>query len=158
MLRQLLFSLALFALVFSFGCGSAPSANSNTAQNANTASLPPGFSTSPVPPSTNTTPGIPPANQATNVVVGATPIPGINPANAVRTIKPGEKYPGIPDAATIKKQLSTPVDPSKLPPEFRRALNANSNPASGPSMKSNPNANANANTAAPPMMMKKKPQ
>jgi hypothetical protein len=136
MAKALTIFFALSISVLSIACGSTTTANTSTHNgnvitNANAAELPPGMSTSPVPPSANTTPGIPAANAVTNVPPGATPTPGINPKNAVRTMKPGEKIPGIPDAATMKKQMSQPVDPSKLPPDMRntmKSMNSNSAP------------------------------
>ena len=163
--RVLLFISALFLIALNFGCNSASSApnsevtasgtparraNANTSTNTNTI-------IQPIVNSANL-----PANSANAPVVGTMPIPGIDPGNAVRTLKPGEKIPGIPDQATVKKQLTTRVDPSKLPPEFRRALNANAN-ANPDMMKANVNASPSmmrkvpANTNASPSMMKKKP-
>jgi len=140
MLRAVPFFLALFALVFNIGCGSTPSTNvtsNNANAAANTANS---TAATPLPP-TNTTAN----NTMTNQKVSVSNV-AANNGPVVRTIKPGEKIPGIPDPATLKRQMSTNVDPSKLPPEFRRAaLNARAN------------ANANASTA-PTMMMKKKPQ
>jgi len=102
-------------------------------------------------------------NGAPTTQANGAPIPGIDPANAVRTVKPGEKIPGIPDQETIKRQMTTPVDPNSLPPEFRRALNANTNQKISPNANGNANASpsmmrkAPANTNASPSMMKKKP-
>jgi hypothetical protein len=141
MLRAVPFLFAILISLLAIGCGSTPASNANAARNSNVATnvsakdLPPEMSTSPVPPSANSTPGIPPANAVMNVPKGSTPTPGINPKTAVRTMKPGEKIPGIPDAATMKKQLSQPVDPSKLPPEMRNQMKSNAN---APSMTKKP--------------------
>jgi hypothetical protein len=153
MLRVLLFISALLLFAMSFGCSSTSSAsNSEVTANATPGRRANGNSST----NTNTNTIVRPTVNAANLpanstnarAVITTPIPGIDPANAVRTIKPGEKVPGIPDQATVKKQLSTRVDPNKLPPEFRQALNANTNVKTGPT----PNANA-----SPTMMMRKKP-
>jgi len=146
--RVVLFISALFLLAFSFGCSSSSSAqNSEVTASGTPARRPPANANT----NTNITVTQPMANgnsMPANMANGA-PIPGIDPGNAVRTLKPGEKIPGIPDQATIKRQMNTPVDPNSLPPEFRRALNANTN------QKVNPNANGNANTS--PSMMRKVP-
>jgi hypothetical protein len=144
--RAVAFFLAIFSLVFNFGCGMPPTNSPVTNNNGNTVVNSTPANIQQMPPATNGTPGAPLANQTANIAKGTTPTPGINPATAVRKIKPGEKIPGIPDAATVKRQMTQPVDPSTLPPEFRRAL-ANQNVG--------PSANVNA---APSMMMKKKPQ
>ncbi|MGH9819751.1 MAG: hypothetical protein ACRD43_06240 [Pyrinomonadaceae bacterium] len=141
MLRAIPFFLALFALVLNISCGSTPSANTTESNNSNkvanntTANV-----LASTPPATNTTATNRPANQNATIANATA-----NNGPVMRTIKPGEKIPGIPDAATVKRQLSTPVDPSKLPPEFRRTLNA----------MANANANSNSNTARPTMMKKK---
>jgi len=153
-MSKVLIFFALSISILNVGCGSAPTPTSsqNSSQNSNVVistsqkDLPPGMSTSPVPPSANTTPGIPPANAVTNVAIGNT-AQGINPKTAVRTMKPGEKIPGIPDAATMKKQMSQPVDPSKLPPEFRNAIKS-----------SNTNTPTMTKSANAPPSMTKKPQ
>lgn len=131
--------VSLIALLFIscliFACGSVPQANSNmvvvNANSSNNANIPPEFSTSPIPPSANTTPGIP-ANGVNTLPKGATPTPGIpDPKLANRKLKPGATpTPGIPDPETLKRQMQGLERP-------------------------------NDNTLAPPgggMMMKKKPQ
>jgi hypothetical protein len=104
----LLFSLLVAVLLIS--CDKASNTNSNTAaansadQNANR--LPPEFSTSPIPPSVNSTPGIPGNAVITSPTPGGTPIPGIDPKTAVKKIKPGATpTPGIPDQETIRRQM-----------------------------------------------------
>src|SRR5215218_554411 len=93
------------------------SAESNTNANANSVvgagnvnvdanNLPPGFSTSPIAPSANTTPGIPDPKEANNVPKG-TPTPGIpDAANMRKPFKPGATpTPGIPDPETLRRQM-----------------------------------------------------
>ena len=158
--RILLYISALFLLAFNFGCSSSSSAQNSevTASSTPTRVAPANGNTN-----ANVTVIQPMANnngRPANLANGA-PIPGIDPGNAVRTLKPGEKIPGIPDQETIKRQMNTPVDPNNLPPEFRRALNSNAN------VKVNPNGNVNAspsmmrkapsNTNASPSMMRKAP-
>lgn len=89
-------------------CGGSNTANTNSNANANNQSnLPPGFSTSPVPLSNNSTPGIPPPGSA-NVAINpnGTPTPGI-PANAKPLSKGVTPTPGIPSEAELKKQLKS---------------------------------------------------
>ena len=77
-------------LMFMIGCGGAPgnaNSNSNAAVNTNPPDLPPGFSTSPVPPSSNTTPGIPPVN-ASNVDPTAA-----KPHREFRRLTPSARHP-----------------------------------------------------------------
>ena len=132
-----IFSLGALLVVscLMFACGSAPQSNSNmvltNANATNSANIPPEFSTSPIPPSANVTPGIP-ANGVNNLPTGATPTPGIpDPKLANRKIKPGATpTPGIPDPETLRRQMQGLEKP-------------------------------NVNGLAPPgggMMMKKKPQ
>jgi len=158
MLRVLLFITAFLLLAVSFGCNSTSSAaNSEVTTSGTPVRRPPTNVNANANPVSVTQPmsnanGVP-ANLANTVV------PGLDPKNAVRTIKPGEKIPGIPDQETIRRQMNTPVDANKLPPEFRRALNSNT----ANIMPSNANAaspmmrKAPTNTNASPSMMKKKP-
>jgi hypothetical protein len=136
MLRIVSLVALLVITIFIFACGSAPVSNSNVtvniaSNNANIANIPPEFSTSPVPPSANITPGIP-ANGVNTVPKGATPTPGIpDPKLANLKLKPGATpTPGIPDQETLRRQMQGLEQP-------------------------------NVNGLAPPgggMMMKKKPQ
>ncbi len=131
MLKIISTSLLFLITTASFGCGGGPAnnaaantnSNTNPAVVVNSANMPPGFSTSPLPPSTNTTPGIP-----ANAVVlpkGGTPTPGIpSEADLKKPLKPGATpTPGIPSPAEIRRQLNKRVNMSEvnLPP-------ANANP------------------------------
>lgn len=109
-----------FTLVFGVtammsACGSVETgntnSNTNTAVAIDPANIPEGLSTTPLPPSTNSTPGIPPANAVNAVPKGATPTPGI-PDEATRNkpFKPGATpTPGIPDQETIRRQMKQPT-------------------------------------------------
>ena len=108
----------LAAVAVSSACTSAEP-NANAAQNSNTnvmvnidpKDLPPGLTASPLPPSTNTTPGIPPANQVNLPPKGGTPTPGIpDPKTLNKPMKPGATpTPGIPDADTLRRQMQRPA-------------------------------------------------
>ena len=101
-----LLSIVALGVACSSGSTSSTTANANTA-NAN---LPPEFSTKPVEPTGNSTPGIPAGNVVTNKIPANTA--GINPANAVRTLRPGEKIPGIdPEAARRQMQAANATAP-----------------------------------------------
>ena len=104
---SLLLLLAISCLIFA--CGTSPQTNTNVTVNVasgNNANIPPEFSTSPVPPSANTTPGIP-ANGVNALPKGATPTPGIpDPKMINRPLKPGATpTPGIPDPETLRRQM-----------------------------------------------------
>jgi hypothetical protein len=92
-----------------------PNSNSNQNTNINVSvdvnNLPPGLTASPLPPSTNTTPGIPPANQVNAVPKGATPTPGIpDPKTLNKPMKPGATpTPGIPSPEELRRQMQQPV-------------------------------------------------
>ena len=92
----------------------APSENTNSANtstNLKPANVPPEFSTQPVAPDGNSTPGIPPSNMAnmSNLPKGTTPTPGIpDPKTIGKTPVPkgATPTPGIPDEKTIKQQMN----------------------------------------------------
>jgi hypothetical protein len=125
MQKKFLFILFCSALSLNTACGSAgetnTDANANTANKAVNQTLPPGFSTSPLP-TAGTTPGIPdPKNVNMNSVPkGTTPTPGIPSQEELKKpFKPGATpTPGIPDEETLKKQM--------------QPINANSNQAGQP--------------------------
>ncbi|MEP7214157.1 MAG: hypothetical protein ABI791_13850 [Acidobacteriota bacterium] len=117
MSSKLLITLLCSTVAVASACSTAtPSANTNTASNSNVTvtidakDLPPGFSTSPLPTSANSTPGIPPANQVA-VEPKGTPTPGIPDSKTMsKPFKPGATpTPGIPDAATLRRQMSQPA-------------------------------------------------
>src|SRR5882757_10516750 len=94
--------LAMIAFACAGGTGNpANSANNAAPTNLDANHLPPGLSVNPLP-INGTTPGIPEAN-AVNINInrpGATPIPGIDPANVRITPNPkGTPTPGIPSPA-----------------------------------------------------------
>lgn len=116
---------SIVAISFGIGCGSAGdvnSANSNANTNGNVMvnldanSLPPEFSTKPLAPSANSTPGIPPPGQANITPKG--PIPGIpEPGDAGKPLKRGATpTPGIPSEEEIRRQMRHPVGNVNSPP------------------------------------------
>ena len=122
MSRVLILMAALMAAILVGACASSTS-NSNANANANQGAglgnvsvdannMPEGLSMSPVPPSTNTTPGIPDPKVANNVPKGATPTPGIpSPEELKKPFKPGATpTPGIPDPETLRKQMQRQVN------------------------------------------------
>jgi hypothetical protein len=119
----------LFLLSLSAVGSACSSAGSNTNANANAPGvgnvnvdpnkMPEGFSTSPIPPSANTTPGIPDPKAANNIPKG-TPTPGIpDPANLRKPFKPGATpTPGIPDPETLRRQMRGNTN-VKAPPQVQ---------------------------------------
>lgn len=116
MLRKFLFVLICFSAAGNLACSTAesPPANVNTtnAANLDPANLPPGFSTSPIPLGTNSTPGIPGPNDSNANAAPAKNIPGIPDTNKMgKTPQPKNtpRIPGIPDDETIRRQMNTPL-------------------------------------------------
>ncbi|HKP71107.1 MAG TPA: hypothetical protein VJV05_17605 [Pyrinomonadaceae bacterium] len=115
MLKALLLISALISAAIIGGCASSGgNSNANANQGAGVGNvtvdannLPEGLSASPLPPSTNTTPGIPDPKNANNVPKGTTPTPGIPSAEELKKpFKPGATpTPGIPDPDTLRKQM-----------------------------------------------------
>jgi len=96
---------------------------SNTATvSSSNANLPPEFNPQPIQPSGNSTPGIPAPNSVSNKIPPNTP--GINPGNAVRTLRPGEKIPGI-DPALVKRQMANANAAGKQAPPGNKAAPVN---------------------------------
>ena len=125
MSKVLVILFLVFSAVFISACGSAESnmnVNSNPAVGAGNVNvdpnnMPPGLSTSPIPPSANTTPGIPDPKEASNIPKG-TPTPGIpDAANLKKPFKPGATpTPGIPDPETLRRQLQGNKNVTGPPP------------------------------------------
>jgi hypothetical protein len=130
-------ALALFA----FACASGPGTDSaNSGGPANSANMPEGLSTNPLPVN-GSTPGIPAGNMTTvNLnAPGATPIPGIDPKHAMMTPNPdphATPTPGIPSPAEIQKMRSAqgqqtmkqqanvpPAGPVQRSEEMKQGLN-----------------------------------
>jgi hypothetical protein len=122
-------SFSLFLLVlatFLSACGTSGSnSNADSNQSAGAANvnvdpnnLPEGLSTSPIPPSANTTPGIPDPKNANSLPKGATPTPGIpDPETLRKPFKPGATpTPGIPDPETLRKQMQKQSNVTAPPP------------------------------------------
>ena len=115
-MKKILFTAFIFLVALNTACptASSPSSNSNTASNVSTtspANVPPEFSTSPVTPSGNSTPGIPDPKSAnlSNMPKGATPTPGIpDPKTIGKTPVPkgATPTPGIPDDKTRKEETN----------------------------------------------------
>lgn len=119
LMSRVLVSLSLLSFaIFAAACGSSTDSNSNVNQtgNSNVAidanSLPPGFSASPIPPSSNSTPGIPDPAIANQIPKGATPTPGIpGPDELRKPAKPGATpTPGIPSPEELRRQLQRNVN------------------------------------------------
>ncbi|MEP6902929.1 MAG: hypothetical protein ABJA66_14340 [Actinomycetota bacterium] len=114
MLKNLLFITFIFLIALNTACQTttAPSGNANTASNTNStnpANIPPEFSTSPVTPSGNSTPGIPDPSNVNKMPKGTTPTPGIpDTKNMGKTPVPkgATPTPGIPNEKTIKEQMN----------------------------------------------------
>lgn len=111
-MKNLLLIAVVLKAILNFACtgASAPGINTNTASSSNTTSnIPPEFSTSPVAPSGNQTPGIPdPKYVNINVNQGTTPTPGIpDPKTIGKTPVPkgATPTPGIPDEKTLREQM-----------------------------------------------------
>jgi hypothetical protein len=131
MSKNVLLILILALIAINFACSPVETTNTNANTNVivtNQANLPPGFSTSPVPPSGNTTPGIPdPANiNVSNGAKGAT-TPGIpDPANIGKPLPKGATpTPGIPDVNTLKRQSNPPLNNSAVKPPAVSDANSN---------------------------------
>ena len=136
MLRNVLLIVFLGLMAINLSCQSSANAvNTNSNTNAiivNQASLPPGFSTSPIPPSSNKTPGIPDPKtiNMNNIPKGTTPTPGIPDLSKLgKNLSKGTTpTPGIPDPKTIQKQMKDSQFSNStnaiLPPEIN---NPNSN-------------------------------
>ena len=116
MLRRILYFLVSCLLTMNLACSPNQSsdANANVVSPSNTnapTNMPPGLSTSPVPLTTNSTPGIPDPKkiETSNTTKRGAPTPGIpDPKTIGKTPLPKgtTPTPGIPDAETLKKQLN----------------------------------------------------
>jgi hypothetical protein len=120
-MKCLTFLLGLLVTVFSAGCSSAETTDSNSSegnsssnriQNVDPKDLPPGLSASPVVPVNN-------GNVMGSPTQGTTPTPGIpDPKTLGKPMKPGATpTPGIPDPETLKRQME----------EIRKTANRNTN-------------------------------
>ncbi len=144
MLRNVLFILVCFSVAANLACSSAnpPTSNANVANavNLNSANLPPGFSTSPVPMSANSTPGIPDPNDANANKLPTGNIPGIpDPNKKTPQPKNTPPIPGIPDEKTIREQMNTPL----------KDVNVVNNPPKTQPDANNQPANKRGNTRQP---------
>lgn len=137
MLRNILLLFPLAPVIINLSCQASNTTNTNTNSNAvivNQANLPPGFSTSPIQPSGNTTPGIPdPKTVNINVVPSGTATPGIpDSANLKKNLPKGATpTPGIPDPKNIKRQIKTPPFSNTsdiIPPEISPNSNVRRKP------------------------------
>jgi hypothetical protein len=123
MLKVFILSAVVSFAIFGLACGSSTDTNTNTNANTNQIvgtgnvsvdanNLPEGLSTSPIPPSADTTPGIPDPKVANNVPKGATPTPGIpDPETLKKPFKPGATpTPGIPSPEELRRQMQRSVN------------------------------------------------
>ncbi len=116
-MKNILLITFVFLIALNTACSTAnaPSANSNSVSNINPANIPPEFSTVPVTPNGNSTPGIPDPKIANvnNMPKGTTPTPGIpDPKSIGRTPVPkgATPTPGIPDPKTLKEQMNRTIN------------------------------------------------
>ena len=135
MLSKFLFALICLSVVVSLACSTTGTSNANAGNAANqtdSANLPSGFSTSPVPMSANSTPGIPNASDANKVPMEN--IPGIPDPNKKTPVpKNTPPIPGIPDQETLKKQMNTPIrDVNVVNNPPKNQSDANNKPAEKP--------------------------
>ena len=126
MMSKLIIIPLLSVVAFAGACSSSSTSSNANAANATTASssnanLPPEFNPQPIQPSANTTPGIPPANSVSNKIPPNTP--GINPATAVRTLRPGEKIPGIDPEAVRRQMANANLANKQSPPKQAAPVN-----------------------------------
>jgi hypothetical protein len=112
-MKNFLFITFIFLAVLMPACSTAPSGNSNSVSNANSATqanIPPEFQAKPVTPSGNSTPGIPDPSSVNmnSLPKGATPTPGIpDPAALKKPVPKGATpTPGIPPPEELKKQMN----------------------------------------------------
>jgi hypothetical protein len=118
-MKKNLFIAFIFLVALNTACSTAtaPGGNSNSASNSNAntaANIPPEFSTSPVTPSGNSTPGIPDPSSVNvnNMPKGTTPTPGIpDPKTIGKTPVPkgATPTPGIPDPKVLKEQMNRTI-------------------------------------------------
>lgn len=142
MSKNVLFVFVCALCALTLGCQTQPAPNAtvnansgaNVMTNIDPKNMPPGLSSSPLPPSTNTTPGIPdPKTMNANILPkGATPTPGIpDPKNAGKPLPKGATpTPGIPDPETLKKQMNRPANINDVnnPPANAAATNSTDGP------------------------------
>jgi hypothetical protein len=119
-MKKFLFITFIFlaALVPACSTATAPSGNSNSVSNlnsANQANIPPEFSNRTVTPSGNSTPGIPDPSSVNmnSMPKGATPTPGIpDPKTIGKTPVPkgATPTPGIPPPEELKRQMNRTIN------------------------------------------------
>ena len=110
----------LFIIALNSACSTAnaPNSNANLKTNANSAApvnIPPEFSTVPITPSGNSTPGIPDPKSinANSVPKGTTPTPGIPDPKTIGTTpvpKGATPTPGIPDPKVLREQMNKTIN------------------------------------------------
>ncbi|MDM7924172.1 MAG: hypothetical protein QUS14_17945 [Pyrinomonadaceae bacterium] len=117
MTRKSVLTIAVGSAMLFSACGSAATDTTQGNSNANMANgtvvnqnLPEGFSTKPIEPSANGTPGIPANPQMQTVPANVSPAEGIPSAEDLKKPrKPGATpTPGIPAPEELKKQMNTP--------------------------------------------------
>ena len=138
-MNKILITATAASALFAAACGGASNTSGNAANNANSAptangsranvqnvdpkNLPPGLSTSPIPPSSNSTPGIPAPGNANAVPKGTTPTPGIpDPKNINRPVRNSNANgprASVPDEESIRKMMqgtAKPMNENPVPP------------------------------------------
>jgi hypothetical protein len=124
MTKIILFITIGLLLVFNLACQSettSSNANANSAEaasNSNSKSLPPGFSTAPIAPSGNATPGIPDPNAANTQPAGAKNKPvSSDPTLSGKPLKKGATpIPGIPDSVISNQSKGTAANANQANP------------------------------------------
>jgi hypothetical protein len=131
MIKRILYVLTLCLFACSFACSSTETTNVNAgngtaASKVDSANIPPEFSTNSVSLSANSAPGIDPAN-ANKVPTGNIPgIPDTTKTGKTPQSKNTPPIPGIPDEATLKKQINTPITDMNVvnnPPKSQSDVN-----------------------------------
>ena len=132
MLKRILFVLTFCLFAVSFACSSTETTNVNAghggaANKVDSANIPPEFSTNSVPLSANSAPGIPDPANANKVPTGNIPgIPDTTKTGKTPQPKNTPPIPGIPNEATLKKQMNTPIKDMNVvnnPPKSQSDVN-----------------------------------
>jgi hypothetical protein len=131
MLKRILFVLTFCLFTVSFACSSTETTNVNAgngsaANKVDSTNIPPEFSTNSVPLSANSAPGIDPANANKVPMENIPGIPDTTKTGKTPQPKNTPRIPGIPDEATLKKQMNTPIKDMNVvnnPPKSQSDVN-----------------------------------
>ncbi len=138
MLKRILFVLTFCLFAVSFACSSPETTNANAdngsaASKVDSANIPPEFSTNSVLLSANSAPGIDPANANKVPLENIPGIPDTTKTGKTPQPKNTPPIPGIPDEATLKKQMNTPIkDMNVVNNPLKSQLDVNNRPAEKP--------------------------